>query len=93
MSLADYLRSLMTPDRARWKPMLLGLALSAASAGAAVLTQPGFASLGFALLAFAAWFTGACALVGYVRWFFAGEMAQAAQDRAGALERDGKAKR
>jgi hypothetical protein len=86
MSLAEYLRMLMAPDRARWKPMLLGLALSAASAGAAVLTQPSFVSLGFVVAAFAAWFVGACAMVGYARWFLRGELVRAAQDRAEALD-------
>ena len=88
MPLRDNLRSLMAPDRARWQPMLLGIALSAAAAGAAVLTQPSFVSIGFVVLALAAWFAGACAMVGYVRWFFAGELARAAEDRATALERD-----
>ena len=44
----------------------------------------------FAALAAAAWFAGACAMVGYARWFLAGEMIQAARDRAKALEREGK---
>ena len=88
MTLADRLRTLMAPDKARWRPMLLGLALSAGAAGAAVLTQPSLVSLGFVVLALAAWLAGACAMVGYARWFFAGEMARAAQDRAKALERE-----
>ncbi len=86
MSLADYLRWLMAPDRDRWKQMLLGLALSAAAAGLAVLTQPSLVSLGFVIVAFAAWFVGACGMVGYARWFFAGEWARAAQDRANSLD-------
>ena len=86
MPLRDNLRSLMAPGQAQWKPMLLGLAISAAAAGAAVLTQPSFVSLGFVVLAFAAWFAGACAMVGYARWFFRGEMVRAAQDRAKALD-------
>ena len=88
--LRDNLRSLMAPGKAQWKPMLLGLALSAGSAGAAVLTQPSLVSLGFVFLAFAAWFGGACAMVGYARWFLRGEMIQAAQERARALERERK---
>lgn len=90
MTLADRLRTMMAPDRARWKPMLLGIAVCAAAAGAAVLTQPSFVSLGFLVVAFAAWFWGACAMVGYARWFLASEMAQAARDRAKALERERK---
>jgi hypothetical protein len=88
MTVADYVRTMMAPGRDRWKPMLLGLALAAAAAGAAVLTQPSFVSLGFLLVAFAAWFAGACAMVGYARWFFAGELVRAAHDRAEALERE-----
>jgi hypothetical protein len=90
MSLAEHLRRMMAPGRERWKPMLLGLAISAAAAGMAVLTQPGFVSLGFLVVAFVAWFAGACAMVGYARWFFAGELVRAAQDRAEALERERK---
>jgi hypothetical protein len=90
MSLAEHLRWLMAPDRGRWKQMLLGLALSAAAAGAAVLTQPSFVSLGFVIVAFGAWFVGACGMVGYARWFFASEMVRAARDRADALDRERK---
>ena len=90
MSLKNSLRTMMAPDRARWKPMLLGIAVCAASAGAAVLTQPSFVSLGFLVLSFAAWFWGACAMVGYARWFLASEMVQAERDRAKAMERERK---
>jgi len=90
MSLADTLRWLMAPDRGRWKQMLLGLALSAAAAGAAVLTQPSLVSLGFVIVAFVAWFVGACGMVGYARWFFRGAMLRAAQDRANARDRERK---
>lgn len=83
MSLADHLRGLMAPGRDQWKPMLMGLALCAAAAGAAVLAQPSPISLLLLLLALAAWFVGACGMVGYVRWFFAGEFARARQDDAG----------
>ena len=80
----------MAPDRASWKPMLLGLAVSAAAAGAAVLTQPSFVSLGFLIVAFVGWFAGACAMVGYARWFLRSELVRAAQDRADALDRERK---
>jgi len=70
--------------------MLLGLAVSAAAAGGAVLTQPSLVSLGFLIVAFVGWFAGACAMVGYARWFFRSEMVRAAQDRAAALERERK---
>jgi len=87
MSLADRLRWMMAAEKSRWKPMLMGLALSAAAAGAAVLVQPNLISLFFLALAFAAWFVGACGMVGYVRWFFAGELARARQDAAGVSEK------
>src|SRR5688572_14528321 len=40
MSPADRLRWLMAPDRGRWKPMLIGLAVFAAGVGAASALQP-----------------------------------------------------
>jgi len=80
----------MAPDRSRWKPMLMGLALSAAGAGAAVLAQPSLISLLFLVLAFAAWFVGACGMVGYARWFFASEISQARHDNAGMIEKKNK---
>jgi hypothetical protein len=70
----------MKPDRRRWQPMLIGLACFAAAAGGAVLakeTAP--VSLAFTVLAFAAWVTGACAAIGYVRWLFV----QAMRDQEG----------
>lgn len=76
----------MAPARSRWQPMLMGLALSAAAAGAAVLVQPSPMSLLLAILAFAAWFVGACGMVGYVRWFFAAEAAQARRNSAGSTD-------
>ena len=59
----------------------MGLALFAAGVGAAVNLQPP-APLAAALvvLALAAWVAGACAMVGYVRWFIASEIAQAKRD-------------
>ena len=80
MLLRDHLRLLMAPGRDQWKPMLMGLALSAAAAGAAVLVQPNPISLVFLALAFAAWFVGAYAMVGYLRWFLAGEVVRARQE-------------
>ena len=68
--------------------MLMGLALSAAAAGTAVLVQPSPISLAFLVLAMLAWFVGACGMVGYVRWFFASEMSQARQDHASAVEKE-----
>jgi hypothetical protein len=81
MAMGNYLGSLLTPDRSRWKPMLMGLAIFAAGVGAAVNLQPS-GPIGTVLLvvALAAWITGACAMVGYVRWFIASEIAQAKRD-------------
>jgi flagellar basal body-associated protein FliL len=81
VAIGIYLRSLLAPDRRRWRQMLMGLALFAAGVGAAVNLQPP-APLAAALivLALAAWVTGACAMVGYVRWFIASEIAQAKKD-------------
>jgi len=83
----EYLRSLVAPDWSRWKPMLMGLALSAAAAGAAVLVLPSPVSGVLLLLAMAAWYVGACSMVGYVRWFFASEFSQARQDNADGFEK------
>jgi hypothetical protein len=81
MRVGNYLRSLLAPDRSRWKPMMMGLALFAAGVGGAVNLQPsGPVAAVLILLALAAWVTGACAMVGYVRWFIASEIAQAKRD-------------
>lgn len=81
MVIGHYLRSLLAPDRSRWQPMLIGLALFAAGAGAAVNLQPPW-PLAAALIVFAlaAWVAGACAMVGYVRWFIAAEIARTKRD-------------
>jgi len=77
----NHLTSLLTPDRARWQPMLMGLACFAAGAGGAVLFQSqALVSAILTLLALGAWVVGACAAIGYVRWLFASEMAQAKRD-------------
>jgi hypothetical protein len=82
----ERLRWLMAPDRSRWKPMLMGLALSAAAAGAAVAVQPNPLSVVLVVLALAAWYVGACGMVGYVRWFFASEFSRARQDSVDPVE-------
>jgi hypothetical protein len=85
MSPAEYLRFLRTPDPSRWKPMLLSLALCAAAAGGAVQVQPSEAlSAALTLLALAAWLVGACAMMGYVRWYFGSELERALRDKAKA---------
>ena len=67
--------------------MLMGLALSAAAAGAAVLVQPSPISLLFLVLAFVAWFVGACGMVGYMRWFFSSELSRTRQESASLFEK------
>jgi hypothetical protein len=52
-----------------------------------VLVLPSPISLLFLVLAFAAWFVGACGMVGYVRWFFAGEFARAREEGAAMSEK------
>jgi hypothetical protein len=82
MSLNEYIRSLVAPDQDHWKTMLMGLALFAACAGAAVFLRPsGIVSVVLVLLGIASWFVGACAMVGYVRWYFASEVARAKRER------------
>ena len=71
--------------------MLLGLGLFAAGVGAAATLQPpALIEAVLVVLAIAAWFVGACGMVGYVRWFFASEHLQAMRDRADAVEREKK---
>lgn len=82
MLLRNYLLRLMAPEKDRWKPMLAGLALFAAGAGAAVLVQPSPISIVLAFLAVAAWFMGAFCMVGYLRWYFASELSRVQQDNA-----------
>ena len=61
--------------------MLIGLALFAAGVGAAVnLHRRLPVATVLIVLALAAWVIGACAMVGYVRWFIASEIAQAKKD-------------
>jgi hypothetical protein len=77
MLLTDSLRRLTTPDSSRWKPMLAGLALSAAGAATAVLLKShDVLAMLMTVFVFGAWCMGACAMVGYVRWFFATEVQQ-----------------
>ena len=91
MSPTEHLRSLMTPDASRWRPMLVGLAVFAAGiATAAALQPPAVIEAVLIVVALAAWFAGACAMVGYVRWFFASELTRAMRDRAEAIEREKK---
>ncbi len=71
--------------------MLLGLAIFAAGAEAAVLLQPSdFLSAVLVVFAIAAWIVGACAMLGYLRWFLASELLQARRDKADAVEKENK---
>ena len=91
MSLTEHLRWLLTSDKSRWQPMLIGLAIFAAAAGAAVALQPPkLVETLLVIIALAAWVAGACAMIGYVRWFFANEFSQAKREKIDALERDDK---
>jgi hypothetical protein len=89
MSLTAHLRELVAPDRSRWKPMLVGLALSIAGIEAVVLFKPSeLVSAILVVLVFAAWFVVACAMVGYVRWFFATEVSQARRENIDAVDKE-----
>jgi hypothetical protein len=90
MSPTDRLRWLMAPQRERWKQMLAGLALCVAAVGAATLQPSKLVEAVLIVLALAAWFVGACGMVGYVRWFFASELAQAKRDAINAVEKEKK---
>jgi hypothetical protein len=61
--------------------MLMGLAVFAIGAFAAVAAQdqPTVSAV-LAALALAAWVVGACAMVGYVRWYIAGEVERARRE-------------
>ena len=79
MSPTERLRWLITPGQSRWQPMLMGLAVFTAVAGVTALLQPPkLVEAPLIAIALAAWVVGACAMVGYVRWFFAAEMSRAA---------------
>lgn len=91
MSPIEHLLGLTVPARSRWKPMLAGLAFSVACIEAVMLLKPSeIVSAVLVVFVFLAWFVGACAMVGYVRWFFASELSQARRDKADAVERETK---
>lgn len=57
--------------------MLAGLGLSAAGAGAAVLLKSNDVLAMLAtVFVFGAWCMGACAMIGFVRWYFSTEVEQ-----------------
>jgi hypothetical protein len=87
------IHALLTPDRGRWQPMLMGLAIAAAAAGAAAAFNPSRPVEALLIvLALVAWYAGACAMVGYVRWFFASELVRAARERAEAEKEKGESR-
>ena len=91
MSPFDHLRWLLTPAQDRWQPMLMGLAVFAAAGGAAVALQPPkLIEAVLVVLALAAWLAGACAMIGYVRWFFASEFSRARQENFDVPEKKDK---
>lgn len=58
--------------------MLFGLAVFAIAAGAAAsLEPPKVIEALLLLVGLGAWVVGACAMVGYVRWFYVSELSQA----------------
>lgn len=84
------IHELLTPERSRWQPMLMGLAIAVAALGAAAAFNPARPVEALLIvLALAAWYAGACAMVGYVRWFFASELARAAGERPAAEKEKG----
>jgi flagellar basal body-associated protein FliL len=69
--------------------MLLGLAVFAVAVETAVLLKPpDLVTAALMVIGITAWFAGACSMVGYVRWFFASEMAQAKRDKAGTPDKE-----
>ena len=69
--------------------MLMGLALAAAAVGAAAALEPSKPLEAILIiLALVAWYIGACAMVGYARWFFGTELVRATRERAEALEKE-----
>lgn len=67
--------------------MLAGLALSAACIEAVVLLKPtGAIAATLVVFVFAAWVVGACAMVGYVRWYVGSELSQARRDKVDAVD-------
>ncbi len=91
MSPTEHLLTLTKPDKSRWQPMLIGLAISLGAIEVLVFLRPGeLISGALMVLVLAAWIVGACAMVGFVRWFFAGEVLQAKRDRDAAAGQDKK---
>jgi hypothetical protein len=83
------LRELISPDRSRWKPMLGGLGLALAGAHAASALGPsGPAWALLVLLVAFSWFVGACAMIGFVRWFFAAELARARREHGEGAKKE-----
>ncbi len=62
--------------------MLMGLALAIAGIVLVVTFKPSETLTGIVVIFVAAtWFMGACAMVGYIRWFFASELLHAKHNK------------
>jgi len=71
--------------------MLAGLAAAIAGVEAVTLLKPSGVVLGMlVVLVFLAWFVGACAMLGFVRWFFASEFSRVKREHAASAERESK---
>ena len=84
----------MAPAKDRWKPMFLRLAVFAIAAGAAVSLEPPKAIEALLLVVgLGAWVVGACAMVGYARWFYVSEVSQAKRSNDESRAGTGRRKR
>jgi hypothetical protein len=87
MSPVQRVIGLLTAQRSRWKPMFLGLGVAIVCIQAVALLKPPEPISGIlVIVVLLAWLVGACAMVGYVRWLFASEVAQARRDNADASD-------
>ena len=71
MALVDRLRWLVAPVKTRsWRLILTGIVIFMAAVEATMFFQPPRLIAVFLMaVAVAAWFVGACGMVGYFRWF------------------------
>jgi uncharacterized membrane-anchored protein len=76
MSPLDRLRWAIAPDQRRSLSLMLGgIAVFTVLGGLATLFEVPRVVAGFmGLVMLAAWFVGACGMVGYFRWFFRSEV-------------------
>ncbi|HLS87688.1 MAG TPA: hypothetical protein VK043_15400 [Burkholderiales bacterium] len=82
MNPLGYMSELVTPDKSRWKPMLMALGVAMAGIQLVAFLKPPEAVTGIVvLLVMLAWAVGACAMIGYLRWFFASEVARIKREK------------